>query len=106
MHFPTDWPTILKVIGATSAGLGSLVLAWRVKHILEWVTNCIVAHDNNFNQILKTIHGESQTEKVVLNVASTLLSVQDKLGFLLFVLGFALLGAGMLCTAVSYLLPA
>ncbi|MBB3118378.1 hypothetical protein [Pseudoduganella violacea] len=103
MHFPSDLPTILKLIGSAFAGLGSLILAWRAKHILEWVTNCLVIHDNNIKELFNRMDGLRQEHEVVLGASSVLLNIQDKLGFLLFILGFFFLGAGMLCNAVSYI---
>jgi hypothetical protein len=37
--------TILKITGSGLSGFGSLILAWRVRGIIKWITYSLVAHD-------------------------------------------------------------
>ena len=92
----------LKTIGAVAAGLGSILLAWRVKEILKWVVYCLVAHEQSIDQLTKHAANQTQTQPIVTGVTTHLLDVQSKLGLVLLVAGFLLLGIGMLCNAATY----
>lgn len=104
MTFPCDPVVLLKIVGALSAGLGSILLAWRVKEILKWVVYCLVAHEQSIEQLKLIAANQNQTEPIVSGVTKHLIDVQSKLGIVLLVIGFALLGIGMLCNAVSFYL--
>jgi hypothetical protein len=85
------------------SGIGSLLLAWRVKSILTWVVYSIVAHEQSIEQLIKIIENKPQTGPTVTGTAERLLNIQDKLGLTLLVLGFLSLGMGMLLNAASIL---
>lgn len=104
MCIPTDPIVWLKVAGAASTAIGSILLAWRVKSILQWVVYCLVAHEQSIVQLRKVASGEPQDKPVVEGATKHLLDVESKLGLILLVLGFLLLGIGMLCQAATYLL--
>ncbi len=104
MNIPTDPIVWVKVVGAISAALGSVLLAWRVKAILKWVVYCLVAHETSIEQLAKLAANNSQTQPIVGGVTTHLLDVESKLGLVLLVTGFLLLGIGMFCNAASYLL--
>lgn len=103
MHFPSELPVILKLLGALLAGLGSLVLAWRVKKLLTAIVDCLLTHDMSIKELLARANGGRQTMPAVVGMASVVLDIQDKIGLRLLVVGFVLFGVGLLCTALSYL---
>lgn len=102
MIIPIDPITWLKIIGAVFTASGSIVLAWRVKAILEWVKYCLVAHEVSIQQLILVTNGQPQTQPAIRGSIVHLLSVEDKFGFILLVIGFFMLAIGMLCNAVSY----
>lgn len=104
MSIPTDPIVWLKIAGAVSTAIGSILLAWRVKSILQWVVYCLVAHEQSISQLRKIASNQLQDEVFVQGVIKHLLDVESKLGLVLLVLGFLLLGIGMLCQAATYFL--
>lgn len=104
MIFPCDPVVLLKIAGALSAGLGSILLAWRVKELLKWVVYCLVAHEQSIEQLRLIAENQNQTEPINRGVTKHLIDVQSKLGIVLLVIGFTFLGIGMLCNAVSFYL--
>ena len=102
MHLPTDIATWLKIVGDLSAGTGSLLLAWRIKAILKWVVYCLVAHEQSIEQLAELTDNRKQNEPIVKGVTKHLLDVKSKLGVVLLVAGFILLGIGMFSNAASF----
>lgn len=92
----------IKVSGAATTAAGSILLAWRVKAILQWVVYCLVAHEQSISQLRKLASNQSQDKPIIESVTKHLLDIESKLGIVLLVLGFLLLGIGMLCQLVSY----
>jgi hypothetical protein len=99
---PTDPGSWFKIVGAIFTVLGSILLAWRAKAILEWVKNCLVAHEVSIQQLNLIANGRSQTQPVITGSVKHLLRVEDKLGIVLLMLGFSFLAVGMVCNAASY----
>jgi len=106
MHLPTDLSTWLTVIGALSVGIGSILLAWRVKAILKWVVYCLVAHEQSIDQLANIADHQQQTQPIVRGVTRHLLDIESKLGPVLLVVGFLLLGIGMFSNVASYFVGA
>jgi len=106
VNIPTDPIVWLKIAGAASTAIGSILLAWRVKSILQWVVYCLAAHEQSISQLRKIASNQAQDEVIVEGVTKHLLDVESKLGLVLLVLGFLLLGVGMLCQAAGYFLVA
>jgi hypothetical protein len=104
MSLPDDAATWFRLIGTILTAGGSLVLAWRVKQILKWVVYALVAHETSIIQLRKVLSNERQTAPVIEGATTHLLDIESKLGFFLLILGFSLLGIGMLCGAASILL--
>lgn len=102
MILPDDISTWLKIAGAISTAIGSILLAWRVKEILKWVVYVLVAHEQSFSQIRKILNHEQQTEPLVEGATKNLIDVESKLGVFLLVIGLVLLATGMLTTAASF----
>jgi hypothetical protein len=103
MNIPTDFSTWLKVGGALSAGLGSILLAWRVKSILQWVVYCLTSHEDSIMELSRAIGDKGYSPTITHGVITHLLAVEDKLGLFLLFSGFVLLGIGMLSSAASFL---
>ncbi|HEL4834860.1 hypothetical protein EGJ24_22340 [Stenotrophomonas maltophilia] len=106
MALPEDATTWFKLIGTVLSAGGSLVLAWRVKQILKWVVYALVAHEASITQLNLVVNNKPQTDPLVRGATTHLLDIQSKLGLFLLILGFTLLGIGMLCSAASILLGA
>jgi len=99
---PSDPITWLKIGGALLTGVGSLVLAWRIKVILKWVLYALVAHEVSIEQLRKVLDREPQNRPVIEGVTREVLDIESKLGLVLLIVGFVLLGAGMLCNAAGF----
>lgn len=95
---------LLKVIGMFLSGLGSILLAWRVKSILEWVVYCLVAHEQSIEQLIRIAENKNQTKPTITGTPIHLLKIQDRIGFVLLVVGFLSLGLGLLLNAFSVIL--
>lgn len=95
---------VLKVVGSGLSGVGSILLAWRVKSIIKWIVYSLVAHEVSIDQIRKFLNKLPQTDPMVSGVPKHLLEFQDKAGMCLLIAGFASLGLGMLLNMVHYLL--
>ncbi|NWO06998.1 MAG: hypothetical protein HLX50_15260 [Alteromonadaceae bacterium] len=102
MIVPDDIATWLKIIGAVCTAAGSLLLAWRVKKILQWVVYCLVAHEQSLGQVRRILNNDPQTEPMVEGVTKHLLDLESKLGLALLICGFLFLAIGMLATAASF----
>lgn len=102
MQLPTDLSTWLKIIGALSVGIGSILLAWRVKAILKWVVCCLVAHEQSIEQLAKMAASQHQTKSILGGVTKHLLDIESKLGLILLIAGLLLLAFGMFSNAASY----
>jgi hypothetical protein len=104
IEVPSNLVTWLKIAGAAASGLASIVLAWRIRLIVKWVVYCLVTHEQSIDQLRKMASGAAQTAPMVGGVTKHLLDVQSKVGLVLLVVGFLLLGVGMLCNAVAYVI--
>ena len=102
MHFPSDPSTWLRVIGAIAAGVGSILLAWRVRELLHWVVLALITHERSIEVLLDVPTPGPQSRPAVVGAVRHLLDLEAKLGFGLLIAGLALLGAGMLANALSY----
>lgn len=102
MIFPDDIATWLKIIGALSTAIGSILLAWRVKAILKWVVYGLVAHEQSLTQVRRILNNEQQTKPMVEGVTKHLSDIESKIGVILLIVGFIFLAAGMLATAASF----
>ena len=106
MHLPADLSAWLKVVGSLSVGVGSILLAWRVKAILQWVVYCLVAHEQSIEQLAKFAANQQPTQPIVGGATKHLLDIESKLGLVLLIIGFLLLGIGMFSNAASFFVGA
>ncbi len=102
MHIPTDIFTWFKVTGSLSVGAGSILLAYRVKVLLQWVVYCLVAHEQSIKQLANIASNQQQTQPIVYGVTGRLLDIESKRGFVLLLAGFFFFGIGMFINAASY----
>lgn len=93
-----------KVAGALLTACGSIVLALRVKGILSWVKHCLVAHENNIQQLQRVLEGKAATMPIIHNSIFHLDNIETRIGSKLLILGFSSLSFGMIFTALSYLI--
>lgn len=103
MQFPTDIATWLKLVGWLSTGLGSLVLAWRLKTLLTSVKNAMIAHEHAIGVLFGRFKNDEKNP-IMFGYALEAAEFEDKLGLVLFVLGLVLIGLGQLAAAASYLI--
>lgn len=92
----------LKLTGAVCSSLGAILLAWRVRSILKWVVYALVTHEHALEQHRLLLSGKPQTEPTLSGVTKHLLNIQNGIGLVLLVVGFALLAIGMASNALVY----
>lgn len=105
MCLPNDIMKGLKVVGAALTGVGSILLAWRVYEILKWVVYCLVTHEDSINKLRDFANNTRNKPVIVGGVTTHLIDVESK-GYILLIVGFLLLGVGMLCNMITYLFGA
>lgn len=104
IHMAIDLSTWMKIGGAFAAGIGSLLLAWRVQQLLKWVVLALVTHERSIEVLLDLPTSQSPLQReAVVGAVRHLLDIEQKLGFGLLVFGLALLGLGMISNAASFL---
>jgi hypothetical protein len=86
---------IIAGIGTVLTVTGSLVLAWRVKIILDYVYDSIVAHEASIIAIVERIEGQPQTIPVITGQLVHLSNAKNIKGTKLLRLGFVLIGLGI-----------
>ena len=90
----------LKVLGPLLTAAGSLLLAWRVKKILDSLVLAQSAAETNFLSLHAFLAGKTKDLKIVGGLDEHVERSQQ-LGILLLVLGFLLIGAGALISAFA-----
>lgn len=79
-------PNTLKIIAAICSVAGSVVLAWRVKRILDALSLVVAAHELNIQQLMPNYTGD------IFNLGNSTAHVERAKGTGLLVVGFGLLG--------------
>ena len=92
---------IISGIGTTLTVVGSIVLAWRVKIILDWVYYSIVAHEASITAITEKLEGRQQSLPVITGTVVHLSNTKDITGTKLLRLGFILIGLGVAIQLLS-----
>ena len=95
-----DTGTLLSGLGAFFLTAGSVVLAIRVKKILEWVLT-LIAHEVGIEQLLKAVNGEEQDKAIPKGTVVHLINTVDGIGVVLLICGFFLTGVGGMLNAIS-----
>jgi hypothetical protein len=90
-----------KLAGSALTGIGSIVLAWRIKQIVKWVALALSAHEISIDVLMKRMNGQQQQFPVVQGVVKHLNDIENTLGTKLLIAGFGCLGVGMLLNVLS-----
>jgi hypothetical protein len=69
--------------------------------LLKWIVLALVTHEQTLIVLLDAF-GQPPRREGVVGAVNHLLDVEEKLGVALLVVGFILLGIGMLANALSY----
>lgn len=94
----------LKITGTLLTGIGSILLAWRLKLIVKWVSLALNAHEISISMLSKAMSGDGQEFPVIEGTAKHLNDIETNLGTKLLVTGFASLGVGMVLNTLSIVL--
>ena len=91
----------LKIIGVAFNALGALILAIRVKKILDAVAAVLHCHEANIQQLMREITGTNRDH--IVNFANSPAQVEkaQKIGVKLLVLAFVMLFVGNALTGIS-----
>lgn len=90
----------LKVLGPLLTGAGSLLLAWRVKKILDALVLAHLAAERNFQSLAAFLGNQTQGWKIVSGL-DTHAERSHRLGIFLLVVGFLLIAAGGFVSAYA-----
>lgn len=93
----------LRVIGIALNAIGALILAWRVKSILDTLVFAQHANDINFRLIIDILNNEKQNEPIIVGMNEQVEN-QQKRGIWLLVFGFLLIGIGNILVGASWYL--
>lgn len=96
---------ILKVSGSIFVIAGSVVLAIRVKILIDQVIHTLVAHESSIEGLGQVIQNQRQTFPVVKGYIKHLLDTRDKPGTKLLFAGFAFIALGAALQAIAVILP-
>ena len=97
---PEEVITCIKLAGTALTGLGSIILAWRIKEIVKWVSLSLNAHEISIDMLRKAFNGGSQEFPIVSGTVKHLNDVESKLGTKMLVAGFGCLGVGMVLNTI------
>lgn len=95
--------TCLRITGIGMNALGALVLAWRVKGILDTLVLAQHANDINFRLIIDILNGQQQQSPLVVGMNEQAERSQ-KQGIWLLVIGFLFIGVGNILVGLSWYL--
>lgn len=93
-------------IGITSIGtvlnvIGSVLLAVRVKMLLKWIGLVLNAHEMSIVALMDCIQCGTNRTPVVTGMTEHLDRINDNAGQRLLVLGFLMIGAGVICQLIG-----
>lgn len=95
----------LRIIGISMNAIGALVLAWRVKGILDTLVMAQHANDINFRLIIDLLNGQQQQLPLTVGMNEQV-EKKQKQGIWLLVFGFLLIGLGNVLVGLSWYLEA
>lgn len=90
----------LKLLGPLLSGAGSLLLAWRVKKILDALVLAQLAAETNFQSLAAFLDNQTKDLKIVGGLDSHVERSQRH-GIFLLVIGFLLIAAGGFVSAYA-----
>ncbi|WP_273729129.1 hypothetical protein [Brucella gallinifaecis] len=91
-------PDTLRILATISSVIGSGLLAWRVKRILDALTLVAAAHELNIQQLMPTHEGD------IYNLGNATKHVERAKGTWLLVFGFLLLGLSGVLNFIALML--
>jgi len=97
-----DISIFLKVAGATLTTLGSALLAWRAYAISKFVKGILDAHEISLHALLEMFENGRNRTPFLANMGKHHDDYEKSMGFKLVIAGFAGLGLGAVCNALSY----
>jgi hypothetical protein len=97
--------TWLRIIGIALNAIGSIILAIRVKGILDTLVTAQEANDVNFRLLIDILNGQQQTVPLVVGMNEQVTRKQ-KAGIWLLVAGFGCLAVGNILVGASWYLDA
>ena len=92
---------VLRIIGIALNAIGALVLAWRVKGILDALVSAQHANDYNFRALIDIINREPNQLPLVVGMSERV-EEKQKRGIWLLVFGFVLIGIGNILVGASW----
>jgi len=90
----------LRIVGIGLNALGALILAWRVKGILDTLVAAQHVNDANFQLLMDIINGRAHKRPLVLGMDRQV-ERRQRWGIYLLVLGFVLIAVGNAVVASS-----
>jgi len=94
----------LKIIGTLLSALGALVLAWRVKIILDALLQAQKANDINFRILGDVVNNVGpRTQNIIVGMDAQVERQQQR-GTYLLVIGFLLIAVGSILNAISLMI--
>jgi hypothetical protein len=93
----------LRIAGIGLNAIGAIILAWRVKGILDMMVAAHQATDVNIRLLMDILAGQRQTVPLVVGMDEQVARKQ-KAGIWLLVIGFACIGIGNVLVGVSWYL--
>ena len=97
-------PQILKVVGVAFNAVGALILAIRVKKILDAVAASLHCHEANIQQLMKEITGKNLENICNFTNSPAQVDKAQKIGVKLLVIAFTMLFIGNALIGLSVLL--
>lgn len=94
---------LLRILGISLNAIGALVLAWRVKGILDTLVMAQHANDINFRLIIDLLNGQQQQLPLTVGMNEQV-ERKQKQGILLLVSGFLLISLGNVLVGLSWYL--
>lgn len=93
-------------IGITSVGtvlnvIGSVLLAVRVKMLLKWIGLVLNAHEMGIVALMDFIERGTNRTPVITGMTEHLDRINDTTGQRLLILGFLMIGAGVICQLIG-----
>lgn len=95
--------TFLRILGIGLNAVGALVLAWRVKGVLDALVLAQHTNDLNFRLIIKFLNKEKQNYPMVVGMNDKV-EKEQKFGIWLLVIGFLCIGVGNILVGLSWYL--
>jgi hypothetical protein len=90
----------LRILGTALNTLGAVILAWRVKGILDALVAAQHANDSNFRLLIEVLNGQQQSFPLLVGMSQQVERRQRR-GIFLLVIGFGLIAVGNVLTGLS-----